>query len=790
MRRLPLPIAAVVMLAFLLGGVALSRSGAGHPASPEAGPASASAVASAGRSAVASASGAPSPVGAPAPRSSPVRPAPAPTARGRAATVALLRSEPSLRVLGTLGRWESEEAEKTLRAMGVPVRVVGEGDLAEAVPSGIRVLVVPDSRCISPRVIASVRRFVARGGGLLATSMTSYRDDENRRVGAENEFQWADLYGASFRRWVSGSTECDALALDPALAREVATALASPEARPRVALARNLAMRIAARPGTRILATWIDAAGKPAPPDPGNPGAAIVESADGRVIYAGENLLAPELTRSPQVRALLLALLHRLEAAGIPPRLPGAGASARTAFPFAPPPEPASAPPSDGPEIRVGVSAGMAAAGVTSGAGIHLEGMLLGGGTLALDFAPGQAAEVRVVATALAAPYLAVYDGEGRLKARAQTPVRARSHDPAGSALLMDLRENGACRARAHRGTLELSIRGDRVAVVGVLGIDAYTAGVVPNEVPGTYPPEALASMAVIARTFALSRRGFHRKDGFDLCSTVHCQVYGGATTEWEATTRAVAETAGEVIHHGSALADTTFHAVCGGVGEDVERVWVQGPVPYLKGHADGPREIGDLSSEAAFRAFIDRPPDAYCSASPRFRWSESYPRSDLQAIFEKSLPVTLGASFRGLGTLRSVSVLGRSRFGRVQAMEIVGTGGTYRVEKDAIRWLWSGGHLGVGGLQSTLFHIEVRPGTEPTFVFRGGGWGHGVGMCQEGARGMAARGLDHRAIIRHYYPGTTVTPRRTGTGATRPTGGCPPPPGGRTAARSGAPSR
>jgi stage II sporulation protein D len=119
---------------------------------------------------------------------------------------------------------------------------------------------------------------------------------------------------------------------------------------------------------------------------------------------------------------------------------------------------------------------------------------------------------------------------------------------------------------------------------------------------------------------------------------------------------------------------------------------------------------------------------------------------------------VLLKDKWRDFGSLLDLEVAERSALGRVSRLRILGTECSHAVEKDAIRWILSGGRIGTGGLNSTLFFIEKEgEGDELAFTFRGGGWGHGVGMCQEGARGRALSGQDYRAIISHYYPGTAI---------------------------------
>jgi SpoIID/LytB domain protein len=625
-------------------------------------------------------------------------------ASARPLRVGVLRSASSIRVSGWVGAWETDGSIQALRSLGLEVVVLYDRDLEHGRFQDVEVLVVPNARCVPREAARRVKAWVERGGRLLATGMAAYRDGHNRLVGPANDFQWADLYGADFQRWLGAWPFCEYLALDARLAAEVGAVMRQPSVH-RIELGRNTAMLVRARKGASVLATWLDADGKTPTTDSGNASAAIVQ--DGRTIYCGENLLAPELSRSPQVIGLVLALLRRLSKDApltVPPTLLE---------------HPAALVLPAGPSVKVAPSAATIRVGL-------------------IERFP------RVEVTARGGVDVVSPDGKGAL-------TYDRVLDETTEALRV--RPNGACKATAFRGRLEWR-DGE---MTNLLSIEEYVAGVVPNETPAVYPAEALKTMAVIARTFALSRRGYHRSRGYDVCNTVDCQMYGGYLTEWNNCNEAVNATRGQVILYRDALADSTFHAVCGGVGENVERVWPQPPEPYLVGGPDGPSPLPDLSSEAAFAAFLDHPPDSYCSTSPRFRWRESYTLPQLQALFETSLPVTLRDTFHGLGTLRSVQVIERSPLGRVLKMQIDGTAGTYVVEKDRIRWLWSGGRVGQGGLQSTLFRILPQP--DGSLVFAGGGWGHGVGMCQEGAAGMATRGQDYRAIILHYYPNTSVAP-------------------------------
>lgn len=673
-------------------------------------------------------------------------------ADARALRIGVLRSAHSLRVSGWMGGWETAGSIETLRTMGLDVWVLSDEDLEHGRLDGIDVLVVPSARCVPVDGAARVAEWVQRGGRLLATGMAAYRDGKNQRVGPDNNFQWADLYGADFQRWLSAWPHCEYLALDKALAGEVGTILGRPPLR-RIELGRNTAMLVRARPTTQVLATWLSADGKTPTTDSGSASAAIVQN--GRVIFCGENLLTPELARSPEVLALICALVHRLDASA-PAQLPAE--LRREPQPLSIPKAPVADVQPGGPTLRVGIHDHLTLAGVTAADGVAVEVLS------PKDDAVGPSRFVIDKGLAIVTPFPGP-NGRTCLTLRfgghppqtiesGLTFSAVKAHQPVE---FLQLRPNGTCHMQAFRGAIELKPRGNAMSVVNNLSVEEYVAGVIPNETPAVYPLEALKTMAVVARTFGLSRIGYHKREGYDVCNSVDCQMYGGYLTEWDVGNRAANATRGEVIRYDGKLTYSTFHAVCGGILDDIQNVWPDPPCPYLVSVADGPAPIGDLSSDDALRAFLERPPDSYCSTSPRFRWKEKYTLAQLQAMFEKSLPVTLGTAYHGLGTLHAVRVMSRSKHGRVLTMQIEGSAGTYVVEKDRIRWLWSGGRVGQGGLQSTLFRIETEP--DGTLEFQGGGWGHGVGMCQEGAAGMADRGFDYHAIILHYYPHTTIAP-------------------------------
>ncbi|HEY4000244.1 MAG TPA: SpoIID/LytB domain-containing protein, partial [Candidatus Xenobia bacterium] len=633
---------------------------------------------------------------------------PRPVAGPALENVAVLRSQPSLKYSGWVGRWQLDSCVSTLRTLGLHPEVVGADELLGV---HARLLVLANTRCMSAVEVDAVRAFYRRGGAILATYLSSYRNEKNQAVGAGNHFQLADLLGCDVYSWASGPGVCSVL---------------KPMHRPGIELGRNTAMLV--RPtGGAVLATWEG--------QPDVSSAAVVMRP--RVIYVGEDLFVPDNCGSGQVKRYLASLLDRL---GVH-RRPVAGWDKTVEHLDVPFPAGAPVPPATGPEIRVGLDDVPAlSTDQAEVVGTFVQVQRRGHWVEVPSVRLPQVTRIEYLSTVLRQPMLVGYAGH-RQAFRARSPVTLR---PVGHSYLVlaGRHANGTGALRAYRGEMVVDGRASGLGLVNVLPLESYTAGVVPNEMGPLFPPQALAAMAVVARTFALSHLRRHEDQGYDVCATVHCQVYGGMLSEWESTNQAVAETQGVVAYSGDRPADTTFHACCGGIGDAIQNVWERPPVSYLGGYVDGPGDRPDLSSEEAFRSFIDGQSEAYCSTSARFRWTARYTYPELDGIFRRvdGLP--------RIGHVLALNVLGRSPGGRVQTLEIVGTEGRAEVHKDAIRWLWSGGHVGTGGLQSTLFYIDSDANG---VTLHGGGWGHGVGMCQEGAGGMARAGFDWKAIIEHY---------------------------------------
>ena len=294
------------------------------------------------------------------------------------------------------------------------------------------------------------------------------------------------------------------------------------------------------------------------------------------------------------------------------------------------------------------------------------------------------------------------------------------------------------------------------LTAVNAVAEDKLLAGLVPSEIFPDAPDAALEAQAIAARTELLEKIGRRNlTEPYVLCSTQQCQVYAGAGKEHPRTTRAVEKTRGIVLlRDGGGLADVRYSASAGGRTEDNDAIWGGTPDPSLRGKVDSAdRALAErfaVIDEKNLEAFLALAPDKMWSGASRwgkkhFRWTVEPSVKELSAHVARVYP--------GVGTVTALEVVRRGKSGRVQALRVVGTKGAALAEGDLhIRRL-------LGGLKSTLFAVaRVGDARAPTaFRFRGAGFGHGVGMDQVGAIGMAEAGKSHADILGHYYRGTRL---------------------------------
>ena len=267
---------------------------------------------------------------------------------------------------------------------------------------------------------------------------------------------------------------------------------------------------------------------------------------------------------------------------------------------------------------------------------------------------------------------------------------------------------------RRYRGSL--AVRADAqggLTAMELASVDDYVRGVLPIEMPHYWPREALMAQAVVARTFALYRMS--APDGKRSYLTLGDMAYRGAASESPRTDEAVSATAGTVLFYGGAPLPAYFHSTCGGHTSSVEPVFSEKALPPLAGV-----------------------PCDWCRDSPCYRWKVRMDRSEL---VRELAPW-------GVVFLDSIRPLDVDEGGRPRVFLL---NGTKQVNASQFRLA-----VGPDRIRSTSF-MAARRGR--AFEFTGRGWGHGVGLCQWGARGMALDGKRWREILAHYYPGAEPLP-------------------------------
>ena len=348
-------------------------------------------------------------------------------------------------------------------------------------------------------------------------------------------------------------------------------------------------------------------------------------------------------------------------------------------------------------------------------------------------------------------------------------------------------------------GSATLMARGGQIHVINEVPLEQYLVSVISSEMSAACPPALLRAHAVISRSWLLAQlqgkgeapapppwmeppepregdrvriwRWYDREDhaDFDVCADDHCQRYQGITRAFSPEARAAVEaTRGLVLTSDEAVCDARFSKCCGGITELFSNAWGETDLPYLQAFVDGEVDLPFPSTdEESARAFLLGSPDVYCNAADRslvarllpdidhgtadfFRWSTTLTQGELRELIEHKAGLDLGP-------IRAMRPLRRGPSGRIVELEILGERHELVLGKELeIRRVLSTTHL-----YSSAFVVEPegeRDGVPERFVLRGGGWGHGVGLCQIGAAVMADRGFGHEEILAHYYRGAELT--------------------------------
>lgn len=337
------------------------------------------------------------------------------------------------------------------------------------------------------------------------------------------------------------------------------------------------------------------------------------------------------------------------------------------------------------------------------------------------------------------------------------------------------------------KGSLKIIDETAHLTAINILSLEDYLLSVISSEMNASSPIELLKAHAVISRSWLLAQktkaqemngdyhsctstgeeyiRWYDREDhaNFDVCADDHCQRYQGISKACTpAVKKAMQATCGEVLLYQNRICDARFSKCCGGMTERFENTWEPVVHPYLDKVSDAatPFPECDLSDEQQAHAWILSSPPAFCNTNDAavlssvlndydletqhfFRWEVSYTAGELSALVHKRSGIDFGL-------IREITPLERGVSGRIIRLQISGSQKTMTIGKElVIRKIFSETHL-----YSSAFIVEQ---SDDRFVFKGAGWGHGVGLCQIGAAVMGAKGYNYREILAHYFKDSKI---------------------------------
>jgi len=381
-----------------------------------------------------------------------------------------------------------------------------------------------------------------------------------------------------------------------------------------------------------------------------------------------------------------------------------------------------SAAPPAGPMIRVGVA-------------VAADGPLQVGSATGLRILDAQT-NALLLTSAGSADLVVAREGEDVRVSPSSGPALAVAvavrFEPAGDApITLD--------AIPYRGAIEVfGVEERGLNAVNSLPLEDYLLGVVPIEIGPRGEDElaAVAAQAVAARTYAVAHLRAREEMGFDVFGSVEDQAYGGVAAERPESTRAVRETAGQILMYGGLPIRAMYHSTCGGRTSPVEEVLDRAPARYL-------------------RSVSDRAPNGtdYCAASPRYRWVDTLRATDLNGRVREQIVRIFGTTAAHTGDIVDLRVSRRTPSGRVEALAVRGTRSEFVLERLDIRIALQNeaGRI----LGSTDFEVVTAP--DGSIELHGRGFGHGSGMCQWGAIGRARAGQEWQTILATYYPGAEL---------------------------------
>ncbi|KQC06131.1 MAG: amidase [Smithella sp. SDB] len=343
---------------------------------------------------------------------------------------------------------------------------------------------------------------------------------------------------------------------------------------------------------------------------------------------------------------------------------------------------------------------------------------------------------------------------------------------------------------QSFRGELHISAISDSAFnLINKILLEDYLESVISSEMSAAAPLEFLKVQAITARSWLVTMlakkkavqsstqikteneivvwQDVNDHEGFDVCADDHCQRYQGITRIISENVRkAINQTRGKFLVYNEEICDARYYKCCGGQTDVFSTAWENKKYDYLSNVSDDIDTHSPVRSESDAKRWLTGNPGAYCNTSDKeliekvlpafdqetpdfYRWQEIYERPKLEEVIRKKSGIDFGV-------LRNIEPLQRGPSGRISRLKIEGSKRTMIVGKELEirRWL-SPNHL-----LSSAFVVSSEinaDGEISRFIFTGGGWGHGVGLCQIGAAMMAFKGFKAEEILAHYFTGAEL---------------------------------
>ena len=324
-------------------------------------------------------------------------------------------------------------------------------------------------------------------------------------------------------------------------------------------------------------------------------------------------------------------------------------------------------------------------------------------------------------------------------------------------------------------GSLEFTMQDNLLVMVNEILLEEYLMCVATSEMSSQCPEELSKAQTIAARSWIMARtEKKHEAEGFDACNDDCCQRYHGSGQLTESSVNAVMSTRGQVLLYDGKICDARYSKSCGGFTEKYENVWTGEPLPYLTSFFDGEdTNYKPLNDEAAFIHFFNSDPVTFCSQhaikeaeltqylgyvdekGKYYRWEISYKREELEAILKHKLKIT------DMKCLKDIKCGRRGDSGRLMDVTLEYSTMDDKVETIVLKSEYKIREaLHTSFMFSSAFFIEQQrdeAGNIISLNFKGAGWGHGAGLCQIGALGMALKGYKSAQIVAHYYRGSEL---------------------------------